>query len=82
MAFFLDVIGWMGTGAFVLAYYLVSCGKVKADGWIYQTLNLGGAFAVGMSVFPKRAWAAFGLEVIWAAIALTALVQILRKPSR
>ena len=75
MAMILDLIGWLGTTAFVLAYYLISSGKVKADGWEYQVLNFFGAVAVGISVFPKKAWAAFGLEIVWGAIALIALAR-------
>ena len=75
MEIMLDLIGWAGTAAFVAAYYMVSSGKFRADGWEYQVLNLGGAIAVGLSVFPRKAWAAFGLEVIWGAIAIVSLVR-------
>jgi hypothetical protein len=80
MEIMLDVCGWAGTTAFVAAYYLVSCGKLKVDSVLYQLLNLGGAVAVGLSVFPKNAWPAFGLEIVWGAIALASLIRILRRP--
>jgi hypothetical protein len=75
MEILLDTLGWTGGAAFVGAYYLVSAGKLKADGWEYQALNLFGAIAVGVSAFPKRAWPALGLEVVWGAIAVIALVR-------
>ena len=72
----LELFGWLGTSLFVIAYYLVSCGKMKVDGRPYQLMNLVGAVAVGASVLPKQAWPAFALEVIWGGIALTALLRI------
>ncbi len=75
MDMLLDIFGWAGITAFVLAYYLIATGKLRADGWEYHSLNLFGAVAVGASIFPKKAWPAFGLEIIWGAIALFSLVR-------
>lgn len=75
----LEIIGWLGTAAFVTAYLLVSCGKLKADEAVYQWMNLGGAVAVGLSVFPLRAWPAFFLELIWGSIALSTLIRGYRR---
>ena len=79
MEIMVDLLGWGGTAAFVIAYYLVSCGKLSVDSVLYQVLNLGGAVAVGFSVFPRKAWPAFGLEILWGSIALVSLVRILRR---
>ncbi len=75
----LDMIGWVGTLLIVAAYYLISCGKLKTDSWMYQIMNLAGAVAVGASVFSKQAWPALVLEIVWAGIALIALIRILQK---
>ncbi len=72
----LELFGWFGTSLFVIAYYMVSCGRRKVDSRAYQLMNLTGAVAVGASVLPKQAWPAFFLEVIWGAIALAALLRI------
>ncbi len=77
-----ESIGWAGTGSIVAAYHLVSCGKLRPDSAVYHFLNLGGALAVGASAFPKQAWPAVGLEIIWAGIALTALFRIFRGKTR
>jgi len=74
-----EILGWMGTVTFLLAYYGISTGKLKADGELYQWMNLGGAIAVSFSVFVKKAWPAFALEIVWGAIALVTLVRILNK---
>lgn len=79
MSILLEGLGWAGTVTFLVAYWGVSSGKLKADGLLYQWMNLGGAIAIALSVFPKRAWPAFALEVVWGAIALTTLIRILNK---
>jgi hypothetical protein len=78
MSVMLETLGWAGMVTFVIAYYGVSSGKLKADGKLYQWMNFGGAIAVGSSVFAKQAWPAFVLEVIWGAIALMALIRLWR----
>lgn len=64
---------------FVIAYYGISSGKLKADGLLYQWMNLGGAIAVSFSVFVKQAWPAFALEVVWGGIALVTLLRLLNQ---
>lgn len=77
MDYIYETLGWIGTLTFVLAYLGVSTGKLKADSYLYQWMNLGGAIAIGFSVFVKQAWPAFVLEVVWCAIAIYALVRLI-----
>ncbi len=74
VSIWLDILGWIGMSLFVLAYYLLSSGRIKLDGLCYQWMNLFGAIFVGASVVYKQAWPALVLEVVWGAIALGALV--------
>ena len=74
-----EALGWVGTITFVVAYYGVSFGKLKADSLTYQLMNLFGAIAVGFSVFVKQAWPAFALEIIWGGIALATLLRLSNK---
>lgn len=69
----LEICGWVGTFLFVLAYFLLSGGRIGVNGWCYQIMNLLGAILVGASVFYKHAWPALALEFVWASIALGAL---------
>lgn len=81
-SFVLEILGWAGALAFVLAYYLVSCGRLQANRPLYHIINLGGALAVGSSVFFKQAWPAFALEVVWGGIAFVSLVRSLSEPAK
>ena len=70
------VFGWYGACALPLAYGLLSLGHLD-NGVIYQTLNLTGAAGVGIAAFEKRSYQAMVVEVVWAAIAITALIRML-----
>lgn len=78
----MDLLGWTGTTLFVVSYYLISTGRLQATGTVYQCMNLVGAFCLGANVFYKRAWPALGLEVIWAVIAIQALVSAQKTKSQ
>jgi len=71
-----QILGWVGTFLFLLAYYLISNRKMEATGRTYQLMNLFGAICMGISVLYQRAWPAVGLEIIWALIAVMALCKI------
>ena len=71
----IQTLGWVGTSLFVIAYYLISNKKLSADSKQYQWMNLIGAVCLGINVYYQRAWPALGLEVVWAAIAVAALLR-------
>ena len=72
-----DVLGWIGMILVLLAYGLLSTNKIN-NGKIYQLLNLLAAIFMAIGVFPKNAWFSFILQVIWAIIAIVALIKIIK----
>ncbi len=70
-----DLIGWIGAGLIVLAYYLVSTKKTKSDSSIYQLLNLFGAVALIINTYVKGAIPSTVLNVVWAFIAIKILFK-------
>lgn len=72
----MDVLGWYGTAAIVGAYLASSHGWLE-QGVPYQLLNVTGALGVGLVCWRRRAWQPMALEVVWALVGLSALVQLL-----
>jgi len=70
-----DICGWIGMVLVLLAYGLLSTNKIK-NGILYQFINLIAAVFMAIGVFPKNAWFSFALQVIWALIAVIAIVKI------
>ena len=76
-AILVEVLGWYGLGTVVLAYALVSLSFVSANSYVYQLLNLNGAFGLGIVAFVKRAYQNGVLNIVWAAIAIIALLRLI-----
>lgn len=72
---FFNIIGWIGMILMLLAYLLLSTGKIK-NGIAYQLINLLAAIAMGIGLFPKNAWFSFVLEIIWGLIAIISIIKI------
>ncbi|OIP97154.1 hypothetical protein AUK40_03865 [Candidatus Wirthbacteria bacterium CG2_30_54_11] len=72
-----ELIGWYGTIAIVLAYALVSFGWLSASTLVYQVLNGTGALGMVYISFKKKAYQPGVLNIIWAVIALIAIVHLI-----
>ncbi len=70
---FLELFGWYGTAAIILAYALVSFSFVEPTNVWYQILNVTGALGILAISFHKRTYQPAVLNLIWAVIALVAL---------
>jgi hypothetical protein len=74
-----DLGGWYGAGAILLAYILVSFNVISPQGWAYQLLNFTGAVGVLVISYAKRARQPALLNLVWAVIALAALIGLTLK---
>ena len=72
-----EVLGWYGLVAVLVAYGLVSFGTILPNNVAFQLLNLTGSFGLGILTFYKKAYPNLVLNVIWGAISLIAIVRIL-----
>ncbi len=77
MKTFVEVFGWYGMVAIVLAYVLVSFSVWESSNIWYQVLNLTGALGLGSISFYKRTYQPGVLNIIWAIVATVALANIL-----
>ncbi|NNM76131.1 hypothetical protein HJG53_04305 [Sphingomonas sp. ID1715] len=72
----IEIIGWIGAGLILLAYLLLSAGRIPARSVIYQALNLLGAIAFVINSGWNGAIPSAALNVVWAGIAIFALVRM------
>lgn len=73
--FIIEAIGWYGMMAILLAYLLVSFNFLSVGDIFYQVLNFTGAAGVAYISFKKKARQPAVLNIIWAVIALAALLN-------
>lgn len=69
----IDIIGWIGTVLFLVAYALVSAKKVEADSWSYQGMNLIAGILLTINTLYLQAYPSAGLNIAWLAIAVITL---------
>jgi ZIP family zinc transporter len=72
----IEIIGWYGSIAIILAYALMSFKVISSDDAIYQLLNLTGALGIITVSLKKRVHQSVVLNTFWAVIAAVALVNI------
>lgn len=73
----IEIVGWSGTILILLAYLLVSFSIITSDSLLYQSLNLGGAAGIALISLVKKAYPPAVLNIIWALIALIAVLRML-----
>jgi len=73
----IEWLGWYGVIAVVLAYAAVSASLLSPQGFWYQFFNFTGSAAVAIQTWYRRDMQPFWLNLVWAIIALAALVPIL-----
>lgn len=75
----LDVLGWIGVAALLLAYGLVSVRKLEGDSALFQLLNLAGSALLMANSFYYGAYPSVAVNVAWVGIGVFALGRIARR---
>lgn len=73
----INVFGWYGMSAIVLAYALVSFSVLSSENIWFQLLNASGALGLVTVSFSKKAYQPGVLNIIWTVIAIVAIIRII-----
>jgi hypothetical protein len=73
----IEVVGWYGAVALVLAFTLTSFLILAPDSFWYQFLNLTGAIGIITVSLHKKNYQPFAVNVFWGIVALIALLKLL-----
>ena len=76
--YLIEILGWYGTLAIIVAYILVSFSFLPASSILFQILNGTGAIGIVIVSLYKKAYQPAVLNIVWAFVALVAIVNILR----
>ena len=79
--FAVEAAGWIGAALILLAYLLLSMGKVTGQSALYQGMNIVGAAGFIVNGWWHDARPSAVLNVIWMIIGGVALWRILAKRS-
>ena len=70
----IDALGWGGAAAVLVAYGLVSAGRVSGRAASYQLLNAVGSALLMINTYYYRAYPSTFVNVLWLGIAAYALM--------
>jgi ABC-type transport system involved in multi-copper enzyme maturation permease subunit len=73
------ILGWVGTLAYLLAYFLLSINKINSNQLIYHALNIIGAIGLTTNALYYADLPNVVVNLVWGLIALTALIVLYRK---
>jgi len=74
-----EVVGWGGALLILLAYLLLSMGRVTGQSLLYQGMNIVGAAGFVINGWWHRALPSAALNVLWLLIGAIASWRIIRK---
>ncbi len=78
----LDLIGWMGAAALLVAYAMVSSKKLEGDSTAYQFLNIAGSLLLAVNTISYGAYPSSFVNMIWIGIAVFSIATRKRLSSR
>ena len=74
----MEIVGWSGAALVLIAYALLSMGKLSGSSPRYQIMNILGSLLLVFYLLWKDAVPSAILNVIWCAIGIYALYGIQR----
>jgi len=76
----IDIIGWIGAIALLLAYGAVSRGMVSGRSLSYQALNAFGSAGLLLNSTYYHAFPSTFVNVVWVGIAVVTMVKYRGRP--
>ena len=81
LAITIEIIGWVAALLILVAYALLTAGKLTGDDPAYQWLNVVGALGILLNSGWNGAVPSAALNIIWMGIGVAALWRIRSKGS-
>ena len=75
----IDILGWFGAAALLIAYALISSRRVEGDSTPYQSLNIAGSILLMVNTIHYGAYPSAFVNLIWLAIAFYAIRKTLTR---
>jgi hypothetical protein len=74
-----EIVGWAGAVLILLAYLLLSAGRLTGQSLTYQAMNVFGAAGFVVNGWWHRALPSAVLNILWLAIGVFASWRILKR---
>ncbi|MBN8582566.1 MAG: hypothetical protein J0L96_18010 [Anaerolineae bacterium] len=71
----IDILGWVGSATYLVAFGLNSAKKVTSDSFTYQGMNIFAGIIMTYYTFSHGAYSATALNTVWAIIGVVTLIN-------
>jgi len=71
----IDIVGWVGAVALLMAYIFISTRRMEGDSASYQLLNLGGSALLMVNSFFYGAYPSSIVNIVWISIAMFTMLR-------
>jgi hypothetical protein len=78
----IDIVGWVGAVALLMAYTFISTRRMEGDSARYQLLNLGGSALLMVNSFFYGAYPSSIVNIVWISIAMFTMLRKRYKKQR
>jgi len=72
-----SLIGWLGAILLLVGFALISFGLLPAQSQSYMAINIIGSVCIIINSAYKKDYPPAALNVVWAAIALIAVIKMM-----
>jgi len=76
MQILIEVVGWSGALLILIAYALLSTGRLEGRSRPYQWLNLVGSLGFVVNSSWNGAWPSAALNLVWMGIGVATLARL------
>lgn len=76
---FVEIAGWTGAALILAAYGLLTAGRLRAQSYAYQGMNVVGAIGFVINSGWNGAVPSTALNVVWPGIGLVAILRLARR---
>ena len=70
-----NVVGWIGMALLISAYGLVTAGRLRGPGLVFQMMNLVGGGSLMVNSAYYSAWPSAALNLVWVVIGVVGLTR-------
>jgi hypothetical protein len=73
-----DIVGTIGVGLILFAYYLNTANLIKKNGQLYYVMNILGAGIACYASFLINYWPFVVLEGMWTLVSIYGLMRVMK----
>jgi hypothetical protein len=82
MTLFVEIVGWIGALLVLIAYMMVSTGRLSGHSPVFQSMNAVGATLFVLNTWWHGALPSMVLNIIWSVVGFVTLWRYYRKRSQ